>query len=98
MLIGWETGRGGLFKKTIAKEMTRRGIKMAITPYAIRHPNFRIRYWAEGTQTKIPIPIPEEMIPVGNPRFSLNHCWMMITLVNQPVPPNPIAVIKLKKM
>jgi hypothetical protein len=94
---GGEIVCGGLFKKATAMEMTMTGIKIAMIRYAILHPTRVMRYCTEGTQTKIPTPIPEEMMPIANPLFSLNQDWTIVILGTHPAAPNPTAVMTPKK-
>jgi hypothetical protein len=88
---------GRFFKKRIAMKTMLRGMKSAMTTYVIRHPALLMRCWMEGTPTKIPIPTPEEMMPMANPRFSLNQFCMTVVLGTHPVDPTPMAVIKPKQ-
>ncbi len=76
--------------------MMLKGIANAMTRYAARQPRVWIRNWTKGIKRKIPTPIPEEMIPMASPLFSLNQFWMTVVFETHPVEATPMAVTMLK--
>jgi hypothetical protein len=52
----------------------------------------------EGMHTKIPIPIPEDRIPIANPLFSLNQFCMTVVLGTHAVDPIPMPMMTPKEI